>query len=364
MSEEKQIQNAEIIHDEYSILPYQPEGDAAIDVQISTAKKYPRNVTRAINNTRAIIVSSEAIARSCGYALPRDGKTIAGPSVHLAKILAQNWGNMRIEAKVTQITETQVVCQGIAWDLESNVAVKVEVRRRITTKAGKRFGEDMITVSGNAGNAIALRNAVFAVIPKGVVEEMYQESKHRIVGDLSDSTKLNAKRVKVIAEFKDSFDISESELMKILKVASVEKMSAETIGLAVGVWQSLMDGDTTKEQLLVKDSTAAAERVAFAPNQPTANVDAETGEVITVQELGSPAAKFVKLRDDITALNLKELTDKGRGLADCRALRVLLMDAGVSDVTLDGVTEYDLDKLCRYAPVEVILELSEKITNL
>ena len=119
-------------------------------------------------------------AQSCGYALPRGGKPITGPSVHLAKLIVSNWGNVRAEAKVVQITDKQVISRGTCWDLENNVATAFEVRRSIVGKGGQRYSDDMITVTGNAANAIAYRNAVFSVIPKAVTDKVYQAAQHFI----------------------------------------------------------------------------------------------------------------------------------------------------------------------------------------
>ena len=129
---------------------------AAIDTQIATAKVYPRNVQRAISNSVAIVTLDSETASTCTYSLPRGGKPITGPTVHLAKILAQNWGNLRVEAKVVSIEKTQITSQAVAFDLENNLAIKVEVKRSIVGKNG-RFNDDMITVTGNASNAIALQ---------------------------------------------------------------------------------------------------------------------------------------------------------------------------------------------------------------
>ena len=76
---------------------------ATIDMQISTAKAYPRNITRATENAIATVTMDKETASTCTYAVPRSGKMISGASVHLAKILAQYWGNLRIEAKVIAI---------------------------------------------------------------------------------------------------------------------------------------------------------------------------------------------------------------------------------------------------------------------
>ena len=60
---------------------------ASVDSQVATAKQYPRNITRSINNSIAMATMDNDTAQSCGYALPRGGKPITGPSVHLAKII-------------------------------------------------------------------------------------------------------------------------------------------------------------------------------------------------------------------------------------------------------------------------------------
>ena len=136
-----------------------------IDMQVATAKRYPRNVALAISNAEAMATMDLDTAKSCGYALQRQGKTITGPTVHLAKIIASNWGNLRSEARVVGITGKQVISRGICWDLETNNAAAFETRRRITDKNGKTYSDDMVTVTGNAASAIAYRNAVFSVIP-------------------------------------------------------------------------------------------------------------------------------------------------------------------------------------------------------
>ena len=60
---------------------------ANIDSQVSTAKQYPRDIRRSIDNSIVIATMNQETAQSCGYALPRGGKLITGPSVHLAKII-------------------------------------------------------------------------------------------------------------------------------------------------------------------------------------------------------------------------------------------------------------------------------------
>ena len=223
---------------------------ANVDSQVATAKQYPRDLARSVNNSIAMATMDAATAQSCGYALPRGGKPITGPSVHLAKLIVSNWGNMRAEAKVVQITDKQVISRGTCWDLENNVATAFEVRRSIVGKNGKRFSDDMITVTGNAANSIAYRNAVFSVIPKAITDKVYQAAQHFITGDLSDDEKLVARRKKCIDFFKDEYGITENEVVMLCGKQTVNQIKADQIALLLGITQSLKDGDTTVEEVM------------------------------------------------------------------------------------------------------------------
>lgn len=223
---------------------------ANVDSQVATAKKYPRDIARSVNNSIAMATMDYATAQSCGYALPRGGKPITGPSVHLAKLIVSNWGNVRAEAKVVQITDKQVISRGTCWDLENNVATAFEVRRSIVGKNGKRFSDDMITVTGNAANSIAYRNAVFSVIPKAVTDKVYQAAQHFVTGDLSDEEKLVARRKKCIDFFKDEYGITEQEVVMLCGKQTVNQIKADQIAVLLGITQSLKDGDTTVEEVM------------------------------------------------------------------------------------------------------------------
>lgn len=238
------------VSQDQSIIQVDAVERANVDSQVATAKQYPRDLARSVNNSIAMATMDYATAQSCGYALPRGGKPITGPSVHLAKLIVSNWGNMRAEAKVVQITDKQVISRGTCWDLENNVATAFEVRRSIVGKNGKRFSDDMITVTGNAANSIAYRNAVFSVIPKAITDKVYQAAQHFITGDLSDEEKLVARRKKCIDFFKDEYGITEQEVVMLCGKQTVNQIKADQIALLLGITQSLKDGDTTVEEVM------------------------------------------------------------------------------------------------------------------
>lgn len=249
MEEQNEYQVMQVENDQ-GIIQIDAVERANVDSQVATAKQYPRDLKRSINNSIAMATMDYNTAQSCGYALPRGGKPITGPSVHLAKLIVSNWGNVRAEAKVVKITDKQVISRGTCWDLENNVATAFEVRRSIVGKSGKRFTDDMITVTGNAANAIAYRNAVFSVIPKAITDKVYQAAQHFITGDLSDEEKIVARRKKCIDFFKDEYGISEEEVVMLCGKQTVNQIQAEQIALLLGITQSLKDGDTTVEDLM------------------------------------------------------------------------------------------------------------------
>jgi hypothetical protein len=75
-----------------------------IDLQIQTAKTYPRNVTKSLEKASSLVSISAEAAEECVYSLPRGGKNITGPSVRFAETLASIWGNLRVQARVLEVT--------------------------------------------------------------------------------------------------------------------------------------------------------------------------------------------------------------------------------------------------------------------
>lgn len=162
---------------------------AECDIQIATAKRFPRSIEKFRKQAMALATESAEVAAKCFYSLPRGkddsgrAKTIEGPSIRMAEIIASCWGNMRIEARIVSIEEEQVVARATCHDLENNVATSMEARRRIVDKWGKRYGLDMIGVTCMAALSIARRNAIFGVVPMAYAEPILEAARACAVGD-------------------------------------------------------------------------------------------------------------------------------------------------------------------------------------
>lgn len=220
---------------------------AQIDVQIATAHAYPRDIQAAINQIKTIATCDVETAEECFYFLRRDGKVLEGPSVRMAEIVASAWGNLRTATRIVANDGKTITAQGMCHDLESNNAVIVEVKRRITNKEGRTFSDDMQIVTGNAAGAIALRNAVFKVVPKAVVKKVLDEIKAVAVGKAMD---MEQRRQNSIANFA-KIGVTEDMICTYFDVRKVEELDNEMLFQLKGTWQAIKEGRTTVNEVFV-----------------------------------------------------------------------------------------------------------------
>jgi len=234
------------------------EGEKAmIDSQIATAKAYPRNIQKFLDQSVSTVQSDKEIAESCVYTVPRGKGKISGPSVNMAKIVMQFFGNFRAGARVIEIEHKTLTSEAIAFDIENNVSVKIQVKRSIFGSSG-RYSDDMIVVTGNAANSIALRNAIYAVIPKVFIDKVYAAAQKKIIGDVSSEEKLLEKRIKTIQALKDRYNVTEKEILSAIGKGSIEHITKEDLITFAGIDTAIKEGDTTVDQAFRGKNTDAA----------------------------------------------------------------------------------------------------------
>jgi hypothetical protein len=234
---------------------------AEVNQQIATAKAYPRSLQRFRQELLSQVTLSESIAQSCLYALPRGGKKIEGPSIRFAEIAMGCWGNCRATARIVAETENFIVAQGIFIDLERNVAVGIEVNRRIVDSKGKRYDVDMIGVTGAAASSIALRNAILRGIPRALFEEGYIAAKRTVAGTMAT---LADRRNRMLEAFKP-YNVTEQQIL-----AAVGKQGLVEIGMADlvtlgGFLTSIQQEERDPEDIFPMAQSRAQRQAAPAP---------------------------------------------------------------------------------------------------
>ena len=230
-----------------------------IDAQIATAKQYPRNLSRVLNNIETLATMDEDVAGSCFYTLRRQGKVIEGASVRMAEIVASSWGNLRTQARIIANDGKTITAQGVCHDLETNTAISVEVKRRITDKNGKTYNDDMQIMTGNAACAIALRNAVFKVVPAALIKKAIDKAKKVSLGE---SMTLEQSRAKMLAYFK-TIGVEDKQIFDYLSVEKVEEIDIDMVVELRGLATAIKEGTTTvKEAFEPKVDPEQAKKVA------------------------------------------------------------------------------------------------------
>jgi hypothetical protein len=215
-----------------------------VDVQIATAKRFPRSLKAFKNRALEMATLDQETAESCIYALPRDGKTIEGPSARLAEILASAYGNLRIEGRPIDDDGKFIAARGTAFDIEHNVLIAFETKRRITGKNGKRFSDDMISVTSNAATSIAIRNAILKVIPKAFWGPVYDACRQVAVGDASTLVK---RRDAMLTYFL-KLGVPNTKVFELLSVRGVEDITLEMLGTLKGLATAIKEGETTVDE--------------------------------------------------------------------------------------------------------------------
>ena len=155
---------------------------AALDVQVSTAKAYPRSVQKFQSDLETWATMSEGVAKNCFFVKPVGGGNIVGPSVRFAELVQASYTNMVTDARVLEVGKERIMAEGTCRDLERNIAGRAQVSRSILGRDGRRYKQSVIETNIAASLAIARRNAIFQVVPRAIWEGIYEKARHVAAG--------------------------------------------------------------------------------------------------------------------------------------------------------------------------------------
>jgi hypothetical protein len=225
---------------------------AEIDKQIATAKQYPRDYQAVLANIKQLATLDKEIAEDCFYVLRRKDASgadniIEGLSVRFAEVVASCWGNLRTGTRIVANNGKTITAQAICHDLETNVARSMEISRRITTKSGKTFSEDMQVVTGNAASAIAFRNAVLSVIPKAFLKSIITEVKAMALGQSID---VDQRRQRMLDYFA-KIGVSQEQILNYLNLESVDQIAEQELFQLGGTANAIKEGTTTVKETFI-----------------------------------------------------------------------------------------------------------------
>lgn len=235
---------------------------AEVDVQIATAKRYPRSMTGFLQEAQTMVAINADLAAQCTYTLPaRAGGSsmpITGPSVRLAEICAVCWGNLRVVGRITDDDGKTITAQAVAIDLERNVGYQIEVRRGVVNKNGVRFNPDMLRTTCNAAIAVATRNATFKVVPRAFVNLIQEHAQAVARGDETPIPERTARALNWFA----SKGVPAERVYATLGIRGAADMTVDLLQTLNGYKTSINEGLTTPQEVFAPPS----------PPEPTSTV--------------------------------------------------------------------------------------------
>lgn len=251
-----------------SIQPYAQRSDM-VDVEQSRAEqetqagfivahRFPRNEQRAIER---LIRSCQRknLAEQAEYAFPRGGQQVSGPSIRLAEVIAQNWGNMAVGIRELQAGDGMSMMLAYAYDLETNLrmerifSVKHERKARGQTTQ-LTDARDIYEMTANQG-ARRLRACILAVVPGDVVEiavEACRATLEREEGEVSD-------RIGVMLDTFKKINVTK-EMIEARMGKNAEALLPADLRVLRTIYTSIKDGMSNVSQWFTDTPTEALKK--------------------------------------------------------------------------------------------------------
>lgn len=194
------------------------ESRAAQEVQAAmiVAKRFPRDETAAFNRVLKSC-KRKTLAECSMYVYPRGNLQVTGPTIRLAEVLAQNWGNVDFGIIELEQKNGESTMMAYAWDLETNTRqtkVFTVKHERHTKKGSYRLTDprDIYEMTANQG-ARRMRACILGIIPGDLVDAAIAECEKTMKGDndepLMDRVR---KMVSVFTEFGVTQEMIETRL--------------------------------------------------------------------------------------------------------------------------------------------------------
>lgn len=235
------------------------EMDSAVDI----AKRYPRDMEKAMKNILYLSTQDRETAGSCFYALKRGGTIIQGVSIRFAEIVASQWGNLKYGARIVSNDGRTVTAQGICHDLESNTMNTGEAFRRITDKNGKTYNEDMQALTAAAACSIAARNAIFKCIPLAITNKIQDKIKDVVLGNTADFGTTRKKAIEHFTTLKiEDKLITQAQVLALLERESVEDITRDDVFILRGIVTAIKEGTTTLEMTFYPEKNVKSNATA------------------------------------------------------------------------------------------------------
>ena len=266
-----------------------------VQAMVIMAKQFPRDQIRAMDRILNAC-TRQSLAEGAVYSYPKGGQNVEGPSIRLAEVLAQNWGNLDFGIRELSQANGESVVEAYAWDLETNVrqAKVFQVPHKRFSKSGSKTltdPRDIYEVVANQGSR-RLRACILGVIPGDVVEKAVEQCSATLQSNVDLSPEGIKKMAGVFAGFGVTIDMIQTRYQcRIEAIRPAQYLELRKI------YTSIKDGMSKPADWFVvadepKPRSDLNEIITTTNAQPTpkaadtaSNIDPEAGEVPTPESI-------------------------------------------------------------------------------
>lgn len=213
---------------------------AEVQAAMVIAKRFPRNQMEATDKILQACTRT-SLAEGALYSYSKGGSDVTGPSIRMAEVLAQCWGNINFGIRELEQRNGESTVEAFAWDIETNTRqVKVfQVGHVRHTKSGvKKLTDprDIYELVANQG-ARRLRACILGVIPGDVTEAAVKQCEETLHANADVSPDGLKKLVQAFEKFgvtKDQIEARIQRRLETIRPAQVVQLKK--------VYASLRDG--------------------------------------------------------------------------------------------------------------------------
>ena len=251
---------------------------ATIQAKVIMAKKFPRDPADCFERVKQAC-GNLSLAEAAFYTYPRGGEVVHGPTIVLAKELAQIWGNIDHQVIELARREGETELQAVAWDMETNTssAVGFTVKHHLDTRNGRRELTDQRDIRDLTTNIAArkIRGQILAVLPEALVRAAIDMCRDTLAKSISAG--LEDKRAALVARFKE-FGVTERAILLKFDRKNLNAVDARQVATLSAIYRTVKAGEASASEIFEQGLSSEQIRNRKAQGGPQTNqAPASTG---------------------------------------------------------------------------------------
>lgn len=217
---------------------------AEVQAAMMLARMNPRDEKAAVDRILQAC-TRPSLAESALYSYSRGGTDVTGPSIRLAEVLAQNWGNFDFGIRELEQRDGESTVEAYARDLETNVTQR-KVFQVPHIRYSRAKGNTVLTDPRDIYEMVAnqgarrLRSCILGVIPGDVQETAIKQCEIT----LKTRAEVTPERLKNLVEKFAKFGVTKEMLERRIQ-RHLDAMTPALLVQLGKVYNSLRDGMST-----------------------------------------------------------------------------------------------------------------------